>query len=242
MRTTLDPRSHSPSILSRLSRSLMTIAFDDRFSSLLIPFLGDWFDYLKRLGWFSTMSGLHLVLLHSVEDQTKRVMIERFPSDDDWLTNLTSVESTEKPVASLIRGVRVPKIRGSRRVCGLSRCSCFGGYGGTEAPPPPPPLPPPSRFGHHHHQQQQQRPHEQRGTERWWTPGATRTVHEGKLDVRRGKSIGPGEWWEESRGESETGEGASGDEGRRRKNRDVDGRRRTENACQLDNSTSTSRP
>ena len=51
-----------------------------------------------------------------------------------------------------------------------------------------------------------------------------------------------GEWWEESRGESKTGEGASGDEGRRRKNRDVDGRRRTENACQLDNSTSTSRP
>ena len=33
MRTTLDPRSHSPSILNRLSRSL-TIAFDDRFSSL----------------------------------------------------------------------------------------------------------------------------------------------------------------------------------------------------------------
>ena len=90
-------------------------------------------------------------------------------------------------MASPIRGsLRVPKIRGPRRVCGLSRCSCFGGYGGTEAPPPPPPLPPPSRFGHHH---QQQRPHEQRGTERWWTPGATRTVHEGKLDVRRGKSI-----------------------------------------------------
>lgn len=50
------------------------------------------------------------------------------------------------------------------------------------------------------------------------------------------------EWWEESRGERETGEGVSGDEGRRKKARDVDGQRRTENACQLDNSTSTSRP
>ena len=61
--------------------------------------------------------------------------------------------------------------------------------------------------------------------------------------VKRGRSGSTGgEWWEESRGESETGEGASGDEGRRRKNRDVDERRRTENACQLDNSTSTSRP
>ena len=27
----------------------------------------------------------------------------------------------------------------------LSRCLCFGGYGGTETPPLPPPLPPPSR-------------------------------------------------------------------------------------------------
>ncbi|KAI4483770.1 hypothetical protein M0804_008030 [Polistes exclamans] len=29
-------------------------------------------------------------------------------------------------------------------LCGLSRCSCFGGYGDTECPPPPPPPPPPS--------------------------------------------------------------------------------------------------
>lgn len=47
-------------------------------------------------------------------------------------------------------------------MCGLSRCSCFGGYGGTEAPPPPPPLPPPSRSP------PPLPASTARATERWW--------------------------------------------------------------------------
>lgn len=48
-------------------------------------------------------------------------------------------------------------------MCGLSRCSCFGGYGGTEAPPPPPPLPPPSRSP-----PPPPPASTARATERWW--------------------------------------------------------------------------
>lgn len=156
-------------------------------------------------------------------------------------------------------------------MCGLSRCSCFGGYGGTEAPPPPSPLPPPSRSPPPPASTAE-------ATERWWltcdedrateensrlererdfrrtplvtgvglaTRNGTRRLGEERERVRKreGSSVDPRTvWWEESRGERELGGEFSGDEGRRKKACDVDGGRRTENSCQLNNSTSTSRP
>lgn len=161
-------------------------------------------------------------------------------------------------------------------MCGLSRCSCFGGYGGTEAPPPPPPLPPPSRSP------PPLPASTARATERWWlacdedrateensrlerergfrrTPLvtgvrlATRARRFESLDTleeekrervrKRGVERGSGRYGGKNLAgkESRGGRGEfSGDEGRRKKARDVG--RRTENACQLDNSTSTSRP